>query len=92
MRRTREAVEILERILSSIESDREKMHPTWYEIQKEPVIEQLAELQAEIDPYLRTSTADADDRELLDRILKEEFREVFGVEMQTKQKAFILAE
>ena len=54
LRRTREVVALLENLLESLERDKEKMHPTWYETQTVPVIEQLAELQAEIDQYLAT--------------------------------------
>ena len=54
LRRTREAVEILERVLASLERDREKIHPDRYAIMVEGPQEQLAELQAEIDQYLAT--------------------------------------
>ncbi len=54
LRRTREAVGLLESILASLEKDKDSMHPTWYETMKEPAVEQLQELQAEIDQYLAT--------------------------------------
>jgi chemotaxis regulatin CheY-phosphate phosphatase CheZ len=59
LRRTHEAVQKLESILASLECDKEKMHSTWYETKKEPALEQLQELQAEIDEYLRRATPTA---------------------------------
>jgi chemotaxis regulatin CheY-phosphate phosphatase CheZ len=54
LRRTREAVGNLKRVLESLERDKEKMHPSWYATMREPAEEQLRELQAEIDQYLRS--------------------------------------
>lgn len=52
LRRTREAVGKLECILASLERDKDTMHPSWYATMREPALEQLRELQAEIDRYL----------------------------------------
>ena len=52
LRRTREAVALLEDVLASLERDKAKIHPDWFAIMSEPPTDQLRELRAEIDEYL----------------------------------------
>jgi hypothetical protein len=52
LRRTREALLHVEAALAALHRQQAEMHPNWFALMAEPVLDQLHQLRAQIDEYI----------------------------------------
>jgi hypothetical protein len=52
LRRTREALLHVEAALAALHRQKAEMHPNWFALMAEPVLDQLHELRAQIDAHI----------------------------------------
>ena len=52
LRRTREALTIAEAALAALNRRRATVHPSWFALMAEPVLDQIHQLRSQIDEYI----------------------------------------